>query len=56
MIKILNLKLMILLEYQNIKKNVLANRNFPNRSEECFVIKEIKNTVPWTYVSNDLKN
>ena len=28
----------------------------PNWSEEVFVIKEIKNTVPWTYVINDLNN
>ena len=26
----------------------------PNCSEKTFVIKEIKNTVPWTYVINDL--
>ena len=26
----------------------------PNWSEEVFVIKKIKNTVPWTYVINDL--
>ena len=26
----------------------------PNLSEEVFVIKKIKNTVPWTYVINDL--
>ena len=26
----------------------------PNWSEEIFVIKKIKNTVPWTYVLNDL--
>ena len=26
----------------------------PNCSEEIFVIKKIKNTVPWTYVINDL--
>ena len=26
----------------------------PNRSEEIFIIKKIKNTVPWTYVINDL--
>ena len=26
----------------------------PNWSEEVFVIKEIKNTVPWTYVINYL--
>ena len=26
----------------------------PNWSEEVFVIKNVKNTVPWTYVINDL--
>ena len=26
----------------------------PNVSEEIFVIKKVKNTVPWTYVINDL--
>ena len=26
----------------------------PNWSEKIFVIKEIKNTVPWTYIINDL--
>ena len=26
----------------------------PNRSEEIFIIKKIKSTVPWTYVFNDL--
>ena len=26
----------------------------PNLSEEIFIIKKIKNTVPWTYVINDL--
>ena len=26
----------------------------PNQSEEVFVINKIKNTVPWTYVINDL--
>ena len=26
----------------------------PNLSEEIFVIKKVKNTVPWTYVINDL--
>ena len=26
----------------------------PNQSEEVFVIKKVKNTVPWTYVNNDL--
>ena len=26
----------------------------PNWSEEVFIIKKIKNTVPWTYVINNL--
>ena len=26
----------------------------PSRSEEVFVIKKVKSTVPWTYVINDL--
>ena len=28
----------------------------PNWSKEGFVIKEVENTVPWTYVINDLKD
>ena len=35
-------------------KNVFAKGYTPNWSEEVFVIKEIKNTVAWTYVINDL--
>ena len=35
-------------------KNILAKGYTPNWSEEVFVIKEVKNTVPWTYVINDL--
>ena len=34
--------------------NVFAKGYAANWSEEIFVIKEIKNTVPWTYVINDL--
>ena len=37
-------------------KNMFAKGYTPNWSEEVFVIKEIKNTVPWTYVINDLNN
>ena len=33
-------------------KNIFAF--MPNWSEEVFVIKKVKNTVPWTYVINDL--
>ena len=54
MIEILNLKLVILLEYQNIK-NIFAKGYFPNWSEEVLVIKRIKNNVPCTYVISDLK-
>ena len=35
-------------------KNIFAKGYTPNCSEEIFVIKEIKKTVPWTYVINDL--
>ena len=35
-------------------KNIFAKDYTPNWSEEIFVIKEIKNTVPCTYVINDL--
>ena len=28
----------------------------PNCSEEIFVVKKVKNTVPWTYVINDLND
>ena len=35
-------------------KNIFAKGYIPNWSEEVFVIKKVKNTVPWTYVINDL--
>ena len=35
-------------------KSIFAKGYTPNLFEEMFVIKEIKNTVPWTYVINDL--
>ena len=35
-------------------KNIFAKGYTSNWSEEVFVIKEIENTVPWTYVFNDL--
>ena len=35
-------------------KNIFAKGYMPNWSEELFTIKKIKNTVPWTYVINDL--
>ena len=33
-------------------KNIFAKGYVPNWSEEIFVIKKVKNTVPWTYVIN----
>ena len=35
-------------------KNIFAKCYTPNWSEEVFVIKKVKNTVPWTYAINDL--
>ena len=37
-------------------KNTFAKGHAPNWSEEVFVISKIKNTVPWTYVINDLND
>ena len=37
-------------------KYIFAKGYTPNLSEEIFVIKEIKNIVPWTYVINDLND
>ena len=31
-------------------KNIFAKGYMPNWSEEVFVIKKVKNTVPWTYI------
>ena len=54
MIKIQNLKLVI--DHVRISKckNIFAKGQKPNCSEEVFVIGKIKNTVPLTYVINDL--
>ena len=35
-------------------KKIFIKGYMPNWSEEVFVIKKVKNTVPWTYVINDL--
>ena len=35
-------------------QNIFAKRYTLNWSEEVFVIKEVENTVSWTYVINDL--
>ena len=37
-------------------KNIFAKEYTPNWSEEAFVIKEVKDTVPWTHVINDLND
>ena len=36
-------------------KNIFAKGYTPSWSKEVFVIKKVKNTVPWTYVINDLE-
>ena len=36
--------------------NIFAKGYISNRSEEGFVIKKIKNAVPWTYVTNQVKS
>ena len=36
-------------------KNSFVKDYFPNWSEEVFVIKKVKNTVPWTYVISDFR-
>ena len=35
-------------------KNTFVEGYTPNLSKEVFVIKKIKNIVPWTYIINDL--
>ena len=35
-------------------KHIFSKGYVPNWSEEVFVIKKVKNTVPWTYVISDL--
>ena len=35
-------------------KSIFTKGYTPNWFEEVFVIKEVKNTVPWTYVIKDL--
>ena len=36
-------------------KNIFAKGCTRNYSEEVFVIKKVKNAVPWTYAINDLE-
>ena len=35
-------------------KNIFAKGYTLNWSEEVFIFKKVKNTVPWTYVINDV--
>ena len=51
--KVLSLKLLIMLEYHNIK--YFCNGYVPNSSEEAFVIKKVKNTVLWALLLVTLK-
>ena len=37
-----------------ISKNIFAKGYTPNWSDEFFIIKKVKNTIPWTYVISDL--
>ena len=37
-------------------KNVFAKGYTPNWSQEIFIVKKIKNTVPWTYCALDICN
>ena len=37
-------------------KNIFAKGYTPNWSEEVFIIKKVKNIVPWTYVIDDLND
>ena len=36
-------------------KNIFVKGYGPNWPEDIFVIKKVKNTVPWTYLISDLK-
>ena len=53
--KILNLKLVMLLEYLNIKAFLQKAMFARNWSEEVFVITKVKNIVPWTLLLVILK-
>ena len=37
-------------------KSIFAKRQVPYWYEKVFVIKKVKNTVPWAYVVSDLKS
>ena len=50
MIKILNLS------WRSKHKNIFAEGYTPNWSEEVFVIKKVRNTVPWTHVISNVND
>ena len=52
MIKILKLKLVIMLEYEDTK-TLFLKEILQIGLKKIFVIKEVQNTVSWTYVIND---
>ena len=54
--KKLNLKLVTKLVRISKYKNIFAKGYTPNWSEEVFVIRKIKNTIPWTYIISDLND
>ena len=35
-------------------KNVFSKGYTPNWSEDVFVVNKVQNTIPWTYLANDL--
>ena len=45
-------------DYLRISKynNIFANGYTPNWSEGVFVIKKVKNTIPWTYIISNFKD
>ena len=53
-IKVLNLRLVIMLVRISKCQNIFAKSYVPNWSQEVFVINKVKNTVPWTYVISNL--
>ena len=42
-------------DYVRISKYLFAKGYVPNWSEKILVIKEVKNTVPWIYITSDFK-
>ena len=55
MIRILNLKLVTLLKYQNIKV-VLQKTIFKIGLVKFLLLEKLKKTVPWTYGISNLKD